>query len=164
MFSSVVNTGAQIIVLGPYSFLTLGSTFLQGGLFSGPCSGQTAASYLSSISSNIQVQGKNEKKTVIYWRSRFIYPTFSFSFHSTNRTFFWGRLALSKHPLPILLLLRKIGPELTSAPILYVESLPQHGLISTYRHTPGIRTGKLWAIEVECKNSTGMPLGQPLIQ
>ena len=56
--------------------------------------------------------------------SFYFYGTLALFCHSIKRTvflifsFFWGRFALSKHLLPILLfLLRKTGPELTFVPI-----------------------------------------------
>ena len=80
-------------------------------------------------------------------------------------------------------LVRKIGLELTSVanvPLfaggrlslsLYLcqsSSIlcgvpPQHGLMSSARSAPGIRTSKPWATEVEHMNLTTMPPGWPVI-
>ncbi|XP_070094965.1 sodium-coupled neutral amino acid transporter 3 isoform X2 [Equus przewalskii] len=59
-----------------------------------------------------------------------------------------SRLALSQHPCP-------------SPSTLYVGRLPQHGLPRGDMSTPGIRTGKPQAAEVECANLTAAPPGWP---
>ena len=67
--------------------------------------------------------------------------------------------------LPILFLLRKIGPEVTSVPIfLYFicGTLPQHGLMSSARSVLRIQTGEPRATKVEHVNLIITPLGRPL--
>ncbi|XP_070349444.1 sodium-coupled neutral amino acid transporter 3 isoform X3 [Equus asinus] len=59
-----------------------------------------------------------------------------------------SRLALSQHPCP-------------SPSTLYVGRLPQHGLPRGDMSTPGIRTGKPQAAEVERANLTAAPPGWP---
>ena len=57
----------------------------------------------------------------------------------------WGRLA-----------------HLWQSSSILCEMLSQHGLTSSARSAPGIRTCKPWATKVEGVNLTTMPLGQPL--
>ena len=64
------------------------------------------------------------------------------------------------------ILARKIGPELTSAPIFLHFARgtpPQHGLMSGARSTFEIWTCEPWANEAECVNLTAVPPGRPLM-
>ena len=79
--------------------------------------------------------------------------------------FWWGRLALSKHLLPILLFcLRKSGPDLTSVPMVlyFVCGMPpQHDLVSGVGLLPGSEPMNLRQLKQRLPNLTAMPPGQP---
>ena len=66
---------------------------------------------------------------------------------------------------PLLFLLRKTGPELTSMPIflyfIYVGHPPQHGLPGGAMSASGIQTGKPQATEAEHAHLTTAPPCQP---
>ena len=69
------------------------------------------------------------------------------------------------HRVCFFLLVRKIGPEPTSAPVFTYFScgtLPQYGLISGVYVMPGIRTREPQDAKAEHTNLTTMPPGQPL--
>ena len=84
---------------------------------------------------------------------------FCFSFHFTITFWFW--LYKNLIFLFVCFLVRKIGPELTSVPILHVGHCHSIAWWLVCRSMPGIQTSNPWFPKVEFMNLTAVPWGWP---